>query len=269
MYLTTLTLSGLSALVVPSVLAMPAINGTQKPLRVGVLFEEVQMSDLVGLDFFGSQTPEIMSVNVAINPAFEPLMEYTTPMEFLYISSSPDVSWVTPKMIVKPQYTYEDAPRDLDILLLGGPNPATVKESSLSFLKEASKQTKVIMTTCTGAMWLARSGVLDGKKATTNRVVLDQAKKLRPEVNWQEQRWVIEKGHFEGAEIWTSGGAGCGKAQHLDFVRKRLTSAGIDMIIEYSSLHFNKKLTQLACLGLEFKYENRSQFYDEPLVLPF
>jgi hypothetical protein len=41
------------------------------------------------------------------------------------------------------------------------------------------------------------------------------------------------------------------------------------MIIEYSSLHFNKKLTQLACLGLEFKYENRSQFYDEPLVLPF
>lgn len=217
MYLTTLILSGLSAFNIPSIFAMPAMNGIQKPLRIGILFEEVQMSDLVGLDFFGGQTPEIMSINIEINPAFEPLMALTTPMEFLYISSSLDLSWVTPKMIIKPQYTYENAPRDLDILLLGGPNPATVKDSSLSFLREASKQTKVIMTTCTGAMWLAKSGVLDGKKATTNRVVLDRAKELSPKVDWQDQRWVIEDGHFDGAEIWTSGGAACGMTLNLAY----------------------------------------------------
>jgi transcriptional regulator GlxA family with amidase domain len=134
-------------------------------------------------------------------------------MEFLYISSSLDLAWTTPEMYVKPTHTYENAPRDLDILLLGGPNPATVKEESLAFLREASTRTKTILTTCTGAMWLAKSGVLDGKKATTNRVMLDIAKAMFPNVEWLDQRWVVEKGNFEGAQIWTAGGAGCGKSQ--------------------------------------------------------
>jgi putative intracellular protease/amidase len=71
-------------------------------------------------------------------------------------------------------------------------------------------KTKTILTTCVGAMWLAKSGVLDGKRATTNRVVLGSASKMS-KVNWLDQRWVIEDGHFEGAQIWTAGGAGCGK----------------------------------------------------------
>jgi transcriptional regulator GlxA family with amidase domain len=210
----------LSVLITSTVnaLTIHATNGTKKPLRVGVLYEQVQMSDLVGLDFLGHQTPEIMAVNAAISPAYEPLLKLTTPMEFLYISSSLDATWTTPKMWVKPTHTYENAPRDLDILLLGGPNFHTVKESSLPFLREAMKKTKVVMTTCSGAMWLAKSGSLDGKKATTNRVVLKTAKKLFPKVQWQDQRWVIEDGHFEGSQIWTSGGAGCGKISILDSV---------------------------------------------------
>jgi hypothetical protein len=211
MHLTTLILSVLATLIIPTTATMTVTNGTtQKPLRVGVFFEEVQMTDLAGLDFFGHNTPEIMAINVAIDPSFEHLMALTTPMEFLYISSSLETSWVTPKMDVKPTHTYANAPRDLDVLLLGGPNPATVKEESLQFLKEASKQTKVIMTTCTGAVWLARSGALDGKKATTNRVFLPKAKEIAPKVEWVDQQWVIDDGHFEGAQIWTAGGARCG-----------------------------------------------------------
>jgi transcriptional regulator GlxA family with amidase domain len=133
-------------------------------------------------------------------------------MEFLYISSSLDLAWTTPEMYVKPTHTYANAPRDLDIIVMGGPDPTNVKEESLTFLREAAKQTKVILTTCTGAMWLARAGVLDGKKATTNRVMMDIARKLVPQVEWLDQRWVVEDGHFEGAQIWTSGGAGCGKS---------------------------------------------------------
>jgi hypothetical protein len=41
------------------------------------------------------------------------------------------------------------------------------------------------------------------------------------------------------------------------------------MMIEYAARNFNEKLTQLACVGLDFPYENRSQFYDAPLKLPF
>jgi putative intracellular protease/amidase len=190
---------------------MSTANGSQKPLRVGVFYEETQMTDLAGLDLLGNLTPKVLNMVAALSPAFEPFKQHAIPMEFLYISSSLDLAWTTPEMYVRPTHTYENAPRDLDILLLGGPDPTTVKEESLMFLREASTQTKVILTTCTGALWLAKSGVLDGKKATTNRVMLDIARKMFPSVEWLDQRWVAEEGNFEGAQIWTAGGAGCGK----------------------------------------------------------
>lgn len=188
-------------------------NTSSPPLRIGILFENVQMSDLSGLDVLGAQTPEIMDITVQMNPSLAPLRSLATPMEFHYISSSRDLAWITPKMWVRPDYTYTDAPRNWDVLLLGGPDPAAVAEESLRFLREASRKTRFVMTTCSGAMWLAKSGVLDGKRATTNRMVIESlAKKEWPQVEWLDQRWVVEEGLFEGAQIWTAGGAGCGKS---------------------------------------------------------
>jgi putative intracellular protease/amidase len=245
---------------------MSASNGTPKPLRVGVLYEETQMTDLAGLDILGNLTPKTIGMVAQMVPSFEPLMALAIPMEFLYISSSLEPAWTTPEMFVKPTHTYENAPRDLDILLLGGPNPMDVKDASLKFLREASKQTKVILTTCTGAMWLAKAGVLDGKKATTNRVMLEPSKKMFPKVEWLDQRWVEEKGDSEGAQIWTSGGAGCGEcfcdAHGCDSAND---DAGIDMFIEYTDRTFNKQLVKLGCMGLDFNYEGRSQFYKGPI----
>ncbi|KAH8732322.1 class I glutamine amidotransferase-like protein [Phaeosphaeriaceae sp. PMI808] len=225
-------------------------NGTKKALRVGCLYEDTQMTDLAGMDVLGNLTPKVVDMVSELVSDCAQLKPYTVPMEFLYISSSLELASATPDMLIKPTHTYETAPRDLDILLIGGPNPYTVKEESLVYLREASKQTKIILTTCTGGMWLAKSGALDGKKATTNRVVLENAKKMFPNVEWLDQRWVTDKGHFEGAEIWTAGGAGC----------------GIDMTIEYTDRHFHKDLVRLGCVGLDFQYEGRQQFYKAPLA---
>lgn len=183
----------------------------QTPLRIGVLYEDTQMTDLAGLDIFGFLTPEYLDAVVSMNPAFEPLRSSTVPMEFLYISSTLDPARCTPDMYVRPTHTYATAPRDLDVILMGGPDLNLVKEESLEFLRQASKKTKLIFSTCTGGMWLAKSGVLDGKKATTNRGMLHIAKQAFPQVEWVDQRWVVEDGSFEGAQFWTAGGAGCGK----------------------------------------------------------
>ncbi|CAO2647800.1 Nn.00g087220.m01.CDS01 [Neocucurbitaria sp. VM-36] len=231
---------------------MSTPNTPKTPLRVGVLYEETQMTDLAGLDFLGNLTPKTLNLLASMDPVYAPLTQHAVPMSFLYISSSLSPAWTTPEMYVTPTHTYANAPRDLDILLLGGPNPATVHEDSLTFLREASKETKVILTTCTGAMWLARSGVLDGKKATTNRVMLGAARQMAPKVEWLDQRWVVERGCFEGAEIWTAGGAGC----------------GIDMFIEYTHQNFDKKIVEMGCMGLDFDFHGRSQFYKAPLPGP-
>jgi transcriptional regulator GlxA family with amidase domain len=194
---------------------------TPKTLRIGVLYEETQMSDLVGVDIIGNCSKHMMDQfgelfsQIMPEADLQALTQAAVPMEFLYIASTLEPVWTTPQMYVRPTHTYDNAPRDLDIILIGGPNPATVSEASLKFLKEASKQTKTILTTCTGGMWLARSGALDGKEATTNRMMLAMAKSMMPNVDWQDQRWVTEKGHFDGAEIWTAGGAGAGQYSHV------------------------------------------------------
>jgi putative intracellular protease/amidase len=204
---------------------MSTTNGSKTPLRIGVLYEETQMTDLAGLDLLGNLTPQTIDLVCEIVPEMSVLKQYTIPMEFLYISSSMEPARTTPDMYVQPTHTYENAPRDFDILVLGGPNPMTVPEGSLKFLEEASKKTKVILTTCTGAMWLARSGVLDGKKATTNRVTLSAARKMAPSVEWLDQRWVVDDGLFEGSQIWTAGGAGCGESQ---ISQKMYTCSGME-----------------------------------------
>lgn len=38
------------------------------------------------------------------------------------------------------------------------------------------------------------------------------------------------------------------------------------MFIEYTDLTFDKKLVQMGCVGLDFEYEGRSQFYKAPLM---
>ena len=262
-------------------------NGTaKKPLRVGVFFEETQMSDLIGLDLLGNLTSKTIDVVSEIVPEYAVLKPYAVPMEFLYISSSLDPAWATPDTFIKPTHTYENAPRDLDILLLGGPHPKKVKQESLTFLSEASKHTKVILTTCTGGLWLAMAGVLNGKKATTNRVALDIARKMCPKVEWLDQRWVVEDGHFDGAQIWTAGGPGCGMFSFfplpltfsccflgLFFLKKKAREVvltekyiGIDMFIEYTYRNFNPKVVELGCSGLDFDFEGRkNQFYKIPM----
>lgn len=251
-------------------MAPSSVNGNSKPLRIGVLYEEVQLTDLAGLDILGNMSASIVNMVTNLIPSMEQLKPYAKEMEFLYISSSTEPAWATPDMYIRPTHTYENAPRDLDIILIGGPDPQKVPEASLAFLRESSKQTRAILATCTGGMWLARSGILDGRKATTNRMLLDSAKAAFPEVSWQDERWVTVDGHFEGAEIWTAGGAKCGKHSHVRLVtqQKSKFNLGIDMMIEYALQNFNEKLVAQSCGSLEFDIEGRSKAYKGPYKGP-
>ena len=104
-----------------------------------------------------------------------------------------------------PTVTYDDAPRDLDILIVGGPMPTFRPAAAERYLKEAFGKIGVVMTTCVGALWVASAGVLKGKKCTTNREALEMARHLYPETEWIDARWVVD------GNLWTSGGAGAGE----------------------------------------------------------
>jgi hypothetical protein len=41
--------------------------------------------------------------------------------------------------------------------------------------------------------------------------------------------------------------------------------AGIDMFIEYTSQNFDRKMVEFGCVGLDFEFKGRSEFYKREL----
>ncbi|KAF9880863.1 amidohydrolase [Colletotrichum karsti] len=107
---------------------------------------------------------------------------------------------------ILPTHTFQTAP-PLDVLIVPGGQGTRYAgiRTSIDFVKERFPELQYLITVCTGAGVAARAGVLDGKRATTNKLSWDQTIALRPEVNWvHKARWV------EDGNVWTSSGISAG-----------------------------------------------------------
>ncbi|KAJ6499011.1 class I glutamine amidotransferase-like protein [Mycena sanguinolenta] len=130
-------------------------------------------------------------------------------IEFTYLSHTLDPVEPTSGPTLLPAKTYDDAKEQFDIILIpGGPNvnpPSACPE----FIKRQAPGAKYILTVCTGSLILARTGLLNGKRATTNksafRRVQEETKHLG--IHWiPKARWVTT----EDKKIWTGSGVTAG-----------------------------------------------------------
>jgi len=121
-----------------------------------------------------------------------------------------------------------------DVLLIPG-GIGTRKEMAnpqfLAELKRLAEASRVVATVCTGSFLLARTGLLDGRKATSNKRVFQQVKNYAPKVEWiAKARWV------ECGNYFTSSGVSAGMDMTLAVIAKlcgRETSLQIASRAEY------------------------------------
>jgi transcriptional regulator GlxA family with amidase domain len=117
---------------------------------------------------------------------------------------------LTAKVILKISKTTKDKevqPGMLDILLVPGPNPATIFDAEvLDFVNGHAAwrgndgRSTDILSVCTGCIILGQSGILKGKKASGPRGLVPKLRKDFPDTTWvDDKRWVKE------GSIWTSG----------------------------------------------------------------
>jgi transcriptional regulator GlxA family with amidase domain len=112
-----------------------------------------------------------------------------------------------------------DAPA-LDMVLVPGglgTRREVENESLLGWLQERAADATYVASVCTGAALLARAGLLDGRRATSNKRAWDWVVSQGPKVAWvRRARWI------EDAKFWTSSGVSAGIDMTLRLVATRL-----------------------------------------------
>jgi transcriptional regulator GlxA family with amidase domain len=128
---------------------------------------------------------------------------------------------------------FDDSPA-LDVLLVPG-GQGTRKEvddaTLIDWIATTAATTPLVGSVCTGAALLARAGVLDGRRATSNKRAFDWVVSQGPRVEWvRKARWV------EDGTLWTSSGVSAGIDMALALVARLVdaaTAETIAQVIEY------------------------------------
>ncbi|KAF2177231.1 class I glutamine amidotransferase-like protein [Zopfia rhizophila CBS 207.26] len=95
---------------------------------------------------------------------------------------------------------------DIEVLIVpGGGGTREPRLEEIDFVKQTYPKVKYILSVCTGATILSRAGILDGRKATTNKRSWKWATSTGPKVDWvPTARWV------QDGNIWSSSGISAG-----------------------------------------------------------
>ena len=103
-----------------------------------------------------------------------------------------------------------DQKDDYDLILIPGGDAALnllQDQPLLDWINRASTNAEKVMAVCTGTILLGASGVLDGRRATTNKMDFTANVPLVPNVTWVKQaRWV------QDGKFYTSSGVSAGMA---------------------------------------------------------
>jgi transcriptional regulator GlxA family with amidase domain len=121
-----------------------------------------------------------------------------------------------------------------DILLVpGGQGTRELvnDEEFISQLKCLADRARYCLTVCTGSALLARTGLLDGRRATSNKRAFNWATSMSEEVQWiGNARWVVDDKYY------TSSGVSAGIDMTLGFIADQFgmdRASGIAQRIEY------------------------------------
>jgi putative intracellular protease/amidase len=165
------------------------------------------------------------------------------PDDFELCLVAQDIGIVTSKQgpRVVADYCFNDA-RAYDILLVpGGMGTRSEIHNTLllDWLRATSEKAQFVASVCTGSALLAKAGILDEKKATSNKRAFQWATAQSDKVQWQKQaRWV------EDGKFFTSSGI----------------SAGIDMSLALISNLLGIEVAEEVANSAEYEWHKNSEW---------
>jgi len=190
-----------------------------------LIFNEVEVLDFSGPYEVFSRTRTIKGSDSRRNTDSAPFNPFTIAMDKNLIVA-------TGGLKVIPDYSLDNSPK-IDILVIPGgygTRPLLNNENLLNWIIKISKEVNIVSSICTGALLLAKSGLLDGKRATTHWGAIEALKSISNSINVITNRRIVDDG------IITSAGV----------------SSGIDMSFEIVSKLFGEEVASDTAKYIEF-----------------
>ncbi|WP_171180666.1 DJ-1/PfpI family protein [Ruegeria sp. HKCCD8929] len=140
-----------------------------------------------------------------------------------------------------PDATMQDA-NHFEVLFVPG-GMGTRREVSntalLDWIKTVSEPAEYVLSVCTGSLLLAGAGVLDGRRATTNKAAFTRIADQYPKVDWIKQARWVEDGKF----ITSSG-----------------VSAGMDMALGAIALMHGRETAEMVAMWSEYDWHQNKDW---------
>ena len=132
-------------------------------------------------------------------------------------------------LTVVPDYTFQTAPQPKIIVI---PAQQNTSEAMVQWIRKASAGTDVTMSVCVGAFTLAKTGLLDGKSATTHHSAYKRFADQFPKVRLVRGVRFVDDGNLA-----TAGGLTCGS----------------DLAMHIVERYFGRKLAEDTAYYLEYQ----------------
>lgn len=200
----------------PADKSAPAAKSDKAQRTLGiVLYPRFELLDVFGpAEIFGNVTGKLKVVMVAEK-------------------AGPVTSVQGPKAVA--DYGFDDCP-PLDLVLVPGgfgTIPELKNQALLDWLTRQAETAEIMMSVCSGSALLAKAGLLDGHKATSNKQYFSFATAQGPNVEWvAKARWVDD-----GDRVTSSG-----------------VSAGIDMALHVVERLWGTQLAETIANATEYQW---------------
>lgn len=185
-------------------------------MNAGILvFDDVEV-----LDFAGPF--EVFSVTNELND-YSLLNVYTVAKDKAPVTARNGLS-------LNPDYCIESAPQPHILIIPGGSGtrPILQQPDFLSWIKDSAERAHKVLSVCTGALVLAKVGLLDGIRSTTHNSAFDLLAEMAPNTE------VVRDARFvDNGKVMTSAGISAGIDMSLYVIEALYGKATADSTAAY------------------------------------
>jgi transcriptional regulator GlxA family with amidase domain len=177
-------------------------------LRIGVLiYPEAEVLDITG-------PHEVFAMALGFQHQYQSVKPY----DVFLISKTLKPVKMSSGMKIIPDYQFNDCPLPIDTLIVPGGEyieQALDDPELLNWIKKQSKKVRRLVSICTGAFFLAKLGLLDGKRVTTHWGFCPLLQKMYPKLEVISNEIFIKDGN-----TYTSAGITAGMDLSLALIEE-------------------------------------------------